>query len=221
MQPLLTPYFIAECIAFLCSLLLFTKNVDKYFRVFTLYCFLVIVNETLSTLLIQDWHYSSNHVLNNFAILVFFLFYLFSCYKALLSVTKRKFINGLMVLFLCSWLIEVYINSIYVLVDYTLIFGCILVAVAALLYMIQLLSSLEVVHPLRQMFFYVASSYLLYTIPLGIIFVLHKYFAYIRTPVEKDFRYFFSIIMNVSNLLMYLLLSISFIIAWQQQKLSK
>ncbi len=221
MQPLITPYFLAECFAFLCSILLFSKGIKKYLIVFSFYCFAVIVNETISTQLITNWHKETNYVLNNFAILVFFSFYMFTCLQEVESVLKKRFIILIEIIFLLNWLVEINVNTIYQLVDYTLIIGCICTAITALIYMTELLANYQIVNPLKCMFFYVASAYLLYSIPLAIIFALHKYFAVNKTPVEKDFRQVFSIIINIVNVLMYLLLSISFITAWKQRKLSK
>lgn len=221
MQPLFTPFFIAECFAFICSLLLFAKGIERRLLVYSFYCFAVVVNETLSVIVINNWHEETNHLLNNFAILFFFSFYIYTCRKEVEQPVKKKLIIVLLIIFLLSWLVEVLINTIYHLVDYALIIGCFCVAVAALSYMIELLSNHEIINPFTQMFFYIASGYMIYTIPLGIIFALHNYFAWNKTSVEADFREVFSIIMNVVNILLYLLLSISFIITWRQRKLSR
>jgi hypothetical protein len=216
-----TPYFIAECIAFIFTLLLLAKGVDEKMRIFTLYCFLVLINESACYLLVNHWHRNSNHQLENFAILLFFVFYLYSCYRVVSSFFKKRLILWLMLLFTVTWIINMIVyNTTGKFYTYSLIAGCIVTAIAALLYMLELLNDLEVVHPLKQPFFYIACSYLLYGIPLAIIFSLHEYFAYIKTSVE-NYRYFFAITLNVANVLMYILLSISFIISWNQRKLSK
>src|SRR5689334_6912118 len=112
MEALLSPYFITECIAFLCSLLLLVKGVDNSFRIFTLYCALVVINELFAILYVSVWHHVSNHIQNNFAFLFFFLFYNYTCLKKIKHLLQRWVIKILIVFFIVSWLINLYNSTI-------------------------------------------------------------------------------------------------------------
>lgn len=218
---MLTPYFIIECTALLCSLLLFADGVDRRFRIFIPYCWLVVINEAISNLLIVYWHHLSNHEVENLAILIFFSFYLFSCIIFVTSKFSKKLIMWLMVLFIFSWMINLIIDaSAGKFYAYSFITGCILVSAAALLYLLEFLNNKSAAYPLKLPFFYIASAYLLYCMPLAMIFSIHTYFAYLKTPTVK-YRYYFEIILNITNILMYLFFSIAFLIAWNQRKLLK
>lgn len=215
---MLAPYFFAELISFIFSLLLLKNGVDKRLRVFTLYCFIVLLNEGINIFLIKYMKYSSNHWFENFAILFFFLFYLFSCTMFVFSKWEKNTIIYMMVFFSLSWIanmaFEYNSGKFY---TYSFIIGCIFISISSLIYMLQLLNTKTVSYPLKTPFFYIAAAYLLYGIPLAIIFSAHAYFAYLETPIEK-YRHYFVIILNMSNVLMYVLLSISFYVAWNQKK---
>lgn len=215
------PYFIAEFVAFICSLLLLVKGVDKKLRIFIIYCLVVLLNETINNLLVNYWHYSSNHKIENFAVLLFFSFYLISCFLSLLSPNRKKISIGLLAFFVISWIFNLFIeldaDKFYI---YSFISGCIFVSIGALLYMLELLGNKKIIYPLKTPFFYIAAGYLIYGIPLAIIFSIHTYFAYLKTPIES-YRYYFVITLNTANVLMYIFLSISFLVAWSQRKLSK
>ena len=211
-------YLIAEWIAFLCSLLLFAKGVKKQYRWFILYCFFVICIEYTSRWMVITGKLS-NHVLYNFAGLVYDIFYLLSIRYLLENPRNKKTATAFCFLLMLAWVLNIcFIQGVYNFNSYTSIFAYLLVTICCILYYVELITKNTIVLLEKEHSFYIVSGYFIFSLLTSLIYSLHEFFAYKKTPVAL-YRKVFNNTVEISNIALYLLLSVSFIIIWRKRKL--
>ena len=213
-------YLVAEWIAFITSLLLFFKNTGKFYKWFILYCATVLIVEHSGRWIILSLHLATNHVLYNFAILFFVSFYFFSLHHFLYSSQNKRIVIICGSLFISFWLINIIFIQGYNRFDsYSFIIGYTLLAICCVLYYIEMMKKNSIILFNKESAFFIVSGYFIYSFLNALILTLHEYFAYFDTPVTVVYRKAFNTITDISNVALYLLLSIAFIIKWTSRKL--
>lgn len=212
------PIIIVEWIAFLCSFLLLAKGVPKKYWWFFAYCVFVFCIEYTSLWLLRSGKLS-NHIVFNFAELLFDNFYLLSIRLFLVHKKNRQIVLAFSVAISIFWLVNVtFIQGINKLNTYTNIFGGILIIITCIIYYLELLTKESIVLLQEEPSFFIVSGYFIFSVLLSLIYTLHEYFAYRKTPVSF-YRQAFNYTMQISNFALYLLLSVSFILLWTKRKL--
>ena len=210
-------FLIAEWIAFLCSLLLLARGVPKQYWWFLAYCAFVLCVEYSSLWLIHSGKLS-NHVLFNFAELLYDNFYLLTIRLFLLHKKNRKVLLTFSVAISIFWLLNLaFIQGINKLNTYTSISGGVLIIISCIIYYLELLTKESIVLLQDEPSFYIVSGYFIFSVLSSLIYTLHEYFAYRKTPVAY-YRQAFNNTVEISNVALYLLLSISFILLWKKKK---
>ena len=213
-------FLIAEWIAFLCSLLLFSKNTGKFYKWFIAYCATVLIVEHTGRWIILTLHLTTNHVLYNFASILWTLFYFFSIHHFLASKQNKKIVTGCSILFLLFWLINIiFIQGFNHFDSYSFIIGFILIALCCVLYYIEMMKKNTIILFKKEPAFFIVSGYFIFSFLTALIYTLHEYFAYFNTPVTTEYRTAFNTMTDISNVALYLLLSIAFIIKWISTRL--
>ena len=207
-----------EWIAFLCSLLLLAKGVPKLYRWFFAYCVFVLCVE-YGALLMLHFGKSSNHIIFNFAEVIFDNFYLLTIRQFLAGKKNKQIILAFCVAINIFWLVNLaFIQGINKSNEYTTIFSGVLIIVSCIIYYLDLLNKDSIVFLQEEPSFYIVSGYFIFSALTSLIYTIHEYFAYRKTPVAF-YRKAVVTTMEISNVALYLLLSISFIILWKKRKL--
>ncbi len=216
-MPVLYLYF--EGLAFFCSILLLSKNIEKFYKLFFAYCSAVLVAEYIAKWMILDLHLKSNHIVYAVAVPLFLGFYLIALRHFLITPVNKKISNLFLILFYLFWLLDISVlQDFKKFPSYTLIFGCVLSSVSCVLYFIELINKNSIISIKKEPSFFIVSGLFFYSILTALVFTLTAYFAYQQIAFDQ-YRRVTIITLDVSNVVLYLLLSIAFIIKWNQRKL--
>ena len=130
-------YLIAECIAFLCSILLLTKGVKKEYKIFFFYTLCVMIIEYFG-LWIATVLKVPNHILYTFACFFFSSFYYFTI-RDFFNVQKHKRATSLFfLLFIFFYIINIlFFQRLTEFNSYSFIFGYILLVISCTLFYIE------------------------------------------------------------------------------------
>lgn len=207
---MIKPYFIAECMAFVCSVFLLFSKTEKYLKWFVLYTLLMLGVET-TTVFILD-RKTSNHVLLNLYLPFDMLFFFWVYAK---SFTEKNVIRTIKMLALVG--ASFYIVNITVgqgikrFNSFTLIFECIALSILAFTYLYFLAYNHEKKKYYRLTMFWVSAGILLYSLPESILFSAFALLSYKKTIESQMFNTAFVIVDNICNTICYLLFSIGFL----------
>lgn len=211
-------FLIAEWMAFLCSLLLLVKGVPKQYWWFVAYCTFVLCVEYTSLWLLQLGK-SSNHLVFNFAELLYDNFYILTIRQFLVTKKNRKALLIFSIIISILWLLNLaFFQGLNKLNTYTSIFSGVLIIIGCIIYYLELLSKETIVLLQEEPSFYIISGYFIFSVLLSLIYTLHEYFAYRKITVTF-YRQAFNNTVEISNVALYLLLSVSFILLWRKRKL--
>ena len=213
-----TLFLIVEWIAFFCSFLLLAKGVSKQYWWFIVYCLFVLSIEYTSLWQLHSGKLS-NHLLFNFAELFYDNFYLLTIRLFLVNKKNRRIVLAFCVVISIFWLVNLaLIQGIDKLNTYTTILSGIVIIISCIIYYLELLTKESIVILEEEASFYIISGYFIFSVLSSLIFTLHEYFAYRKTTVSF-YRQAFNNTMEISNVALYLLLSVSFILLWKKRKL--
>lgn len=216
-MPILFLYF--EWLAFLCSILLLWKGVDKFYKWFFVFCTFVLIIEYIALWIIFGLHMKSNHILYNIAIPIFCVFLMSAIKHFLLLATNRKIANLFILLFCLFWIFDIiFLQGYTKFASYGYILGCTFIVCLCVLYFIELINKSNVIQIKSEPSFFIVSGFFFYSFLNAFVYTLHAYFAY-RKESFDEYRNVFKITMDISNVVLYLLLSVAFIIIWSQRKL--
>lgn len=210
------PYFIAECVAFLCSFrLLFLKS-DRYLKWFILYTLIVVATEIASLYILG--HKWSNHVLLNLYLPFDMLFFYWVFAKSFKEKSVVKAIKILAVTGSIFYLVNIALGQgIHRFNTYTIIFEFISLSALAFTYLYFLAHDHEKKKYYRLTMFWVSVGILLYSLLESIIFSAFTFLSYKKLAESKLFGTAFEIVNNICNVICYLLFSIGFLCQLKRQ----
>ena len=209
-------YSIAESIAFLCSILLFAKGVEKGYRVFFFYTLAVILTEFAGRWLTETTQH--NHRLFTFACFAFTCFYFLTLHSFLKETRRRKLVTILLGLFIAIYIINLFfIQQLKEFNSYSFIAGYTMLSIAATIYYMEFIQQ-ETITPIwEEPNFFIVTGYFIYGTLTAILYTLHRYFAYMKIP-NANYRNLFTTTSDITNVSLYLLLAVAFVIIWKRRK---
>jgi hypothetical protein len=209
-------YSIAEWTAFLCSILLFAKGVEKGYRVFFFYTLVVIITEFAGRWMMETTKH--NHRLFTFACFAFTCFYFLTLRSLLKDARRRKLVTILLGLFITIYTINLFfIQQLKEFNSYSFIAGYTMLSIAATIYYMEFIQQ-ETITPIwKEPNFFIVTGYFIYGTLTAILYTLHRYFAYLKIP-DTNYRNLFTTTSNITNVSLYLLLAVAFVIIWKRRK---
>lgn len=214
---MIKPYYIAEWVVFICSFFLISAKTERYLIWFIPYCFLIVLTETLATMLNVP-RIGNHHIYNIFMFFdVVFVYWLYT--KAF---TEKKLVTAVKITGTIG-IIFYFINILFIqksryLNTYTLLYEFITMSAISFTYLFFLMQKTERNVFYRQPMFWVSAGMFLYYLPSSIIFAFFTIFSAGSKELSNIFKEIFDFTSNVANLICYLLFSIGFIYKFLQRK---
>ena len=209
-------YSIAEWITLLCSFLLFTKGVERKYRIFFLYIFVVVIIEYFGRSIATELKVD-NHLLFTFACFFFSLFYFYTLGVFIKDKRHRLIIRYFKYIFVLFYIINLlFFQQLVEFNSYSFIFGYLLIAISCTFFYIDYLNKDIITSFWQEPDFIIVSGYFAYSILTAILYTIHRYFAYLKIP-DAHYREAFSKTNDIANVCLYFSLSIAFVLLWKKK----
>ena len=206
---MLEPYFIAECVALICSIFLLFSKTEKYLKWFVLYTSIVVLIEVAGMWLKELL--KDNHVIYNGFILFDMLFFFWIFYKSFKERNVKKTIKILTIAGIVIYAVNVTVGQgLTHFNSYTVIFECIAVSALAFTYLFFLAQDTGGKQFYKLTMFWVSIGVLLFYLPESILFSAFAYLSYTKQD-STLFGHAFWVVTNICNVICYLCFSIGFL----------
>ena len=215
LQLFFQPFFIAEMLAFICSLTVWkSKNYPANLKILIPYLLFVLVVE-FTAYYMKELHVKNNHPLYNISMPFSTLFYLHLLGIIIKDARLKKVVVMSMVGFLVFTLANIFlVQGIMTFNTYTFIAGGFLIAGFCLVYFVGLLNKSEQVNMLKEPAFWIATGLFLYYLSKMIFYISWTYFFWQMQEHPELYKQFYSQFTLINNILictLYGFISVNFL----------
>jgi hypothetical protein len=216
------PFFIAEMLAFICSLIAWNnKNYPSNLKILAPFLLFVLAVE-FSAYYLMELHVKNNHPLYNISMPLSTLFYLHLLGIMIADDRIKKVIIFSMIGFTVFALVNIFlIQGILDFNTYTFIVGGFLIAGFCLVYFVGLLNKKEQVNILKEPAFWIATGLFLYYLSKMIFYISWTYFFWQMKEHPDRYKQFYNQFTLINNILictLYGFISVNFLCRLHKSK---
>jgi hypothetical protein len=207
-------YFIFESIAFLMSIILFSKKWDTHIKYFVPFLFFTVCIEGFNIYSVFYNHKTSFIALNFFTAFEFlFYWFLFAIQRDRNTYGKTLSVIGIIffLIFLANIIFFQGLNRFH---SYTFILGSLITVIIVLTYFKNLMRREEKIILSKNPFFWISSGLLIFYIGEILFMIFYEYLAYKNII---SYGYFFITLSNILNFILYSSFIIAF--AWARKNI--
>ena len=207
------PFYIAECIAFICSFFLLFRKTDKYLKWFIPYCFLIVLTETLAYLYRSKGNSPILNIYLGFDIT--FQFWIF--YKVFEQPKTKKIVAIMGIFGFLFYLLNIlFIQGLFKLNTYSLLYEFITLSALSFTYLFFLSENTGKKPFYADTMSWIAVGMFLYFLPASIVYASFEVFTYHSLEASFLFAKVYHLVNNVCNVLCYSFFSIGFLFSMRQ-----